>query len=236
MALRSYFKVKHLPRRGPRKRWRYRLSLLLYTVLSAYFGLAVLAAWSGYFYDGKPVRLQFPLKDGVYYTGHGGNATVINYHNAYPPQAFALDIVRLNRFGTRAAGLAPDEWERFVIYGDVIYSPCTGKVTEAKDGLKQMVPFEMGEKTQEYRKKHAAGNHVIIRCQGVDILMAHMIPGSVAVKKGEPVEVGDPIGKVGNSGNTSEPHLHIHAERDGKGVPMTFEDRFLKRNSLMFSE
>ncbi|MGE7916039.1 M23 family metallopeptidase [Lysinibacillus xylanilyticus] len=53
------------------------------------------------------------------------------------------------------------------------------------------------------------------------------------VEKGEKVTTGQILGKVGNSGNTSEPHLHIHAEKNGKGVPITFNDRFLVRNSLV---
>ncbi|WP_425492702.1 M23 family metallopeptidase [Lysinibacillus agricola] len=51
--------------------------------------------------------------------------------------------------------------------------------------------------------------------------------------KGEKVKEGQILGKVGNSGNTSDPHLHIHAEKDGKGVAITFNDRFLVRNSLV---
>ena len=56
---------------------------------------------------------------------------------------------------------------------------------------------------------------------------------SVVVAQGDKVTTGQILGKVGNSGNTSEPHLHIHAEKDGKGVPITFNDRFLVRNSLV---
>ncbi|MEZ7171746.1 M23 family metallopeptidase [Sporosarcina sp. OR05] len=63
--------------------------------------------------------------------------------------------------------------------------------------------------------------------------MAHMKEGSVAVAKGDTVTTGQLLGKVGNSGNTSEPHLHIHAELDGKGVPLTFDGRFLVRNQLV---
>lgn len=60
-----------------------------------------------------------------------------------------------------------------------------------------------------------------------------MIPGSIQVKKGEKVDTNRIIGRVGNSGNTSEPHLHIHAERKGKGVPILFNGRFLIRNDLI---
>lgn len=60
-----------------------------------------------------------------------------------------------------------------------------------------------------------------------------MKKGSIVVAEGEEVKTGQLLGKVGNSGNTSEPHLHIHAEKDGKGIPITFNDRFLVRNNLV---
>jgi murein DD-endopeptidase MepM/ murein hydrolase activator NlpD len=60
-----------------------------------------------------------------------------------------------------------------------------------------------------------------------------MQQGSVAVAEGDVVREGQLLGTVGNSGNTSEPHLHIHAEKDGEGVPIRFGGRFLVRNNLM---
>lgn len=83
---------------------------------------------------------------------------------------------------------------------------------------------------------------MVIRCakQAVDVLLAHMMNGSVAVKVGQNVEVGQFLGRVGNSGNSSEPHLHIHAVKagsgsvlDGEGVSVRFDGRFLVRNSLI---
>jgi hypothetical protein len=41
---------------------------------------------------------------------------------------------------------------------------------------------------------------------------------------GQSVRAGDLLGEVGNSGNTTEPHLHIHAERDGLGLDLRFAD------------
>lgn len=61
-----------------------------------------------------------------------------------------------------------------------------------------------------------------------------MMRESVAVDSGHAVAGGAPIGRVGNSGNTTEPHLHIHATRGGHGVPVTFDGRFLVRNSLIW--
>lgn len=93
--------------------------------------------------------------------------------------------------------------------------------------------------------ENPAGNHVVVRCaqQGVDVLLAHVMNGSVAVKPGQSVEVGQFLGRVGNSGNSSEPHLHIHAVKtgsgsvlDGEGVPIRFDGRFLVRNSLVLRQ
>lgn len=73
------------------------------------------------------------------------------------------------------------------------------------------------------------------------MVLAHMMEGSIAVTEGQTVDEGQPLGRLGNSGNTSEPHLHIHAWRtgsgsmlEGEGVPIRFDGRFLVRNSLVF--
>ena len=55
------------------------------------------------------------------------------------------------------------------------------------------------------------GNSVILDLgDGVYAVFAHMRRGSVRVRKGDRVRVGDVLGEVGNSGNSSEPHLHFH--------------------------
>ena len=70
-----------------------------------------------------------------------------------------------------------------------------------------------------------------------------MMKHSLLVAVGDKVKTGQPIGRAGNTGNTSEPHLHIHAEKGGneipilkgEGIPIIFDGRFLVRNSLVFS-
>ncbi|MFQ6088583.1 MAG: M23 family metallopeptidase [Candidatus Methanofastidiosia archaeon] len=201
------------------------------------FVFSNILAIKGYFYYEKPVELSFPLKNGVYYITNGGSSLIINNHNVDRSQRYALDIVKLNIFGTRAKGIYPAELTKYAIFGDTIYSPCDGKVIKAIDGLPDLIPPEMDV-------KNLAGNHVLIECKGVKILFAHMMKGSLLVKGGDFVEEGQPIGKVGNSGNTSEPHLHIHAEKggkkgsflDGEGVPIIFNGKFLKRNDLFIDK
>lgn len=99
-------------------------------------------------------------------------------------------------------------------------------MTSAVDALPDLVP----PKTDT---QHTAGNHVVIEHQAVKILLAHMHNGSVLANVGDRLLQGQPLGKVGNSGNTSEPHLHIHAERGGLGIPILFEEKFLVCNSLV---
>jgi murein DD-endopeptidase MepM/ murein hydrolase activator NlpD len=58
-----------------------------------------------------------------------------------------------------------------------------------------------------------AGNHVVIKVADREyVLIAHMQAGSLTVSEGDTVEQGQEIGLVGNSGNTSEPHIHIHVQ------------------------
>lgn len=80
----------------------------------------------------------------------------------------------------------------------------------------------------------------MIACPGARVLMAHMQKDSLTVRAGDAVTTEQVVGRVGNSGNTSEPHLHIHAFRDGdwdvfegEGVPMLFEEHFPVRNTLI---
>jgi len=90
---------------------------------------------------------------------------------------------------------------------------------------------------------HMAGNHVIIRCatnEDTFVGLAHLLAGSMRASVGDAARKGQPIARVGNSGNTTEPHLHIHAKiggesdcmLDGCGVPLRIRGRFLMRNDL----
>jgi hypothetical protein len=202
--------------------------LLVLVILLALNAFAI----SGYFYSGKPVELAFPLRGGAYYVIQGGNSWVTNPFHRFYKTINAVDIVKLNPWGNRAHGLFPRELSRYAVFGEIVHSPCTGQVSEAVDGLPDLVPHDID-------LKHPAGNHVVIRCEGVNVMLAHMEKGSVSVGKGDRVKAGQPIGRVGNSGNTFEPHLHIHAVRAPEGalrgpsVPILFGGRFLSLNSLV---
>lgn len=236
VAGKSFIRAKSLPPYPPRKLKSY-LNLGLNSLVAVLF-IAILSSYipSGYFFNGDPIQLSFPIKNGIYYVGHGGNNLIINYHNPSVTQRYALDIVKLNAVGTRAKGLYPQKMTDYKIFGETLYSPCDGTISQLVNDLPNLVP---GIRDQQ----NPAGNHILLKCEGADIVMAHLLSGSITSKVGALVQAGDAIAKVGNSGNTSEPHLHIHARRttadrsilEGEGIPMTFNNRFLVRNSLISS-
>ncbi len=104
----------------------------------------------------------------------------------------------------------------------------------AQDGLPDMrVPVMDSE--------NKLGNFVAIDCGGFAVFLAHLREGSVLVTAGQEVAAGDPLGEAGNSGNSSEPHLHIHAQRGipgdapagGEPLGLTIYGRFLVRNDRL---
>lgn len=193
------------------------------------------------------VDLAFPLEPGRYLVVNGGSGFSTNVHlytldaieprfRAWRGQSYGVDIVRLDALGLRAKGLQPTDPHAYRIYGSRVLAPCAGRVTAAVDGLPDMpVP--------EVDRDHLAGNHVMLRCAQADVLLGHLSPGSVQVREAATVAIGDWLGSVGNSGNTGEPHLHVHAQRPGPigaplggdPLPILFDGRFPVRGDRIRS-
>ncbi|HSM81972.1 MAG TPA: M23 family metallopeptidase [Nodosilinea sp.] len=237
VTFRSLKKLKPLPVYPARNLGSY-VSLGISSLIALLF-LGALVAYipNGYVLRGESVELFFPLGNGTYYVGHGGSSPVLNHHHVNAAQRYALDIVKLNRFGTRATGLYPSSLPSYTIFAEPLYSPCDGTVTEAVGDLSDLTPPESdGE--------NLAGNHVLMQCPGADVVLAHLQRGSLLVQPGDNVRAGDAIARIGNSGNITEPHLHIHARKpnpgatllEGEGLLITFDGRFLVRNSLFFGQ
>jgi hypothetical protein len=203
--------------------------LALQAILGLVFLWLTFRALQGRRTPGQALDLLFPLRGGTFVVGQGGASQVVNYHHPHPAQRYALDILALGSYGRRARGLYPRDPARYAVWGAEVVSPCDGVVAAAADGLPDRPPPERDP-------SHPPGNHVVIRAQNAEIVLAHLQEGSVRVTVGEQVRAGQPIGLVGNSGNTTEPHLHIHAESPaGTGAPITFGGRFLVRNDRVKS-
>lgn len=222
----SWKKARALPIRvkfNRSQKWSIGINGMLILV----FGFYHVPVFTGYSTQDQAIELDFPLKKGPYYVGQGGNHVQINYHHAHLAQQYALDIVKLNKMGVRTAGIYPKELEKYAIYGEELTSPCNAEVLEVRNDLPDLSPPAADP-------ANAKGNYVKLTCEDVLVYIAHMQEGSVVVEVGEDLQTGQKIGLVGNSGNTTEPHLHMHAEKDGVGVPIEFDGRFLVRNSLVW--
>lgn len=88
-----------------------------------------------------------------------------------------------------------------------------------------------------------AGNHIVIRRDGALVLLAHLRAGSVRPRLGDRVSSGEMIGECGNSGNSTEPHLHVQVSEsvdpNGRGIPLAFlregERNWVPRNGEIVS-
>lgn len=168
------------------------------------------------------VEYRLPF-DGLWLVGWGGDTEMDNYHVIAGDQRHAFDIMVWKDGGTHSGdgSVNEDYWA----YGQPVLAPAAGTVVTAIDGLADQTP-QVGSDPA-----NPAGNHVVIEvAEGEYVLIAHMQSGSINVAVGDTVSPGDQIGLVGNSGNTSEPHIHIHVQDQpvfdprATGLPLDFSN------------
>lgn len=179
----------------------------------------------------RHIELAFPFKHGAYTILQGGSSSWINFHfRGETESRFGLDIVQVDNLGRRADGLLPQLLDAYHTYRDEVYSPCSGRVMAVIDGWPD-------SPLSSYDADEPGGNQVAIECGGAVVWLQHLLNGSIEVAVGQTVQAGDALAQVGNSGKSSEPHLHIHAqamEREGMGASLaiTFSSRYLTRNMV----
>jgi biotin carboxyl carrier protein len=140
-------------------------------------------------------------------------------------ERFAIDFVQMTPEGRIADG-SNQVVANYPFYGDEVLSATAGKVVGVVDGLPDR-DINFGKLSAPFAAD-AGGNHVVVDMGGGRYAFyAHMIPGSVMVKVGQRVKVGQTLGLLGNSGNSNAPHLHFQL-MDGpmplgaEGLPYTF--------------
>jgi hypothetical protein len=148
-------------------------------------------------------KLRVPFDD-EWWVFWGGTKVEQNYHVAHADQRHAYDIVILKKLAThRGDGKKNEDYYAF---GMPILAPADGTIIEAEDGIEDNVPGKMNSR-QIY------GNHVVIDLGNNEFaVMCHFKKGSVLFKPGDKVKRGQAIALCGNSGNSSEPHLHFHLQ------------------------
>jgi murein DD-endopeptidase MepM/ murein hydrolase activator NlpD len=100
----------------------------------------------------------------------------------------------------------------FPTFGVPLYAVADGTVVEVVDGLPDIAPH--GQNLELRTPEDFAGNRVLLKLgPGRYACYAHIEQGSVRVHRGQRLRMGQPIGLVGNSGNTTGPHLHFGIQR-----------------------
>jgi hypothetical protein len=165
-------------------------------------------------------ELYLPFQ-GEWFVVWGGRSVQENYHAEYPDQRFAYDFLIVNNDTTHAGDGTKNE--DYYCFGKKILAPAGGKVVEARDGVADNTPG-----IEHMNAEEPLGNYIILdHRNGEFSFLAHLQHGTVAVQQGDTVEVGQLLGLCGNSGHSSEAHLHYHLQttavfQQGEGLPAQF--------------
>ncbi|MFA6576929.1 MAG: M23 family metallopeptidase [Nocardioides sp.] len=157
---------------------------------------------------------------------------------------YAIDFIAVDGRGRSA----PRTWRTFLSveapevfrgFGEPILAPADGTVVITHDGEPDhegrrsqltLVPYALGQARRVRAGAAAiAGNHVVLSLGpgGPFVLLAHLRRGSIRVRPGQSVRSGDQLGECGNSGNSTEPHVHVQVTDStdwstARGLPLAF--------------
>lgn len=161
---------------------------------------------------------------------------------------YAIDFIAVDDLGRTAPTknwrtyLATEPPEIFYAYGQPVLSPVDGTVVALHDGeidhearrsQLALLPYMLSQGSRLREGVGAiAGNYIIISPHGSDyyVGIVHLQRGSLCVKPGESVRMGQQLASCGNTGNSTQPHIHIQAMdsldlKQAHGIPLLF-DRF----------
>jgi hypothetical protein len=141
-------------------------------------------------------------------------------------ERFAIDYLQLNRENRLVTG-DPANPQNFAYFGADVLAVADGAVVAAVDGLPEQVP---GANPTGLPLDQYPGNHIVQDLgDGNYALYAHIGTGTVKVKPGDKLTSGQVIGFVGNTGNSTAPHLHFHVMSTpdplrSDGLPFVYTD------------
>lgn len=149
-------------------------------------------------------KIHLPFKD-EWTVFWGGDTKEQNYHVVAKMQKNAFDMIITNADGKsyKTNGKTNEDYYAF---GQNLTAPCEAEVVFAVDGVKDNTPGMMNTLL-------TLGNSVMLKTpENEYVVFAHFKRGTVKVKQGDKVKTGQLLGQCGNSGNSSEPHLHFHIQ------------------------
>ena len=163
-------------------------------------------------------ELELPFNE-EWWVFWGGRSVSQNYHAAYENQRFALDIVQRVNGNTHSGNGSQNE--DYYCFGKRLNAPGSGKIVTVRDDVSDNIPGQLNGDFPE-------GNYIVIDHEnGEYSMLAHFKEGSIVVSVGDVVTKGQELGRAGNSGNSSEPHLHYQLQTNanpmnGEGLPAQF--------------
>ncbi len=184
----------------------------------------------------EEVRLAVdpPLRGGPWFAGNGPDNTSAHRRvfvpiggNAWLGQRFAIDFMRFDQQGRAQTGDGTRNQD-YSSYGQEVLSVADARVLSVIGDIAENVPGK--GRAVPITLATAAGNQVSLDIGGgFTAFYAHLQPGSVRVKVGDRVKRGQVLGLVGNSGNSTGPHLHFHIARGAsilasEGVPFVYRE------------
>jgi len=159
-----------------------------------------------------------PFK-GTLMVSNGGRTPETNNHNR-PADKGPQNQLYAYDFRTNTTG-QEKRLDEFPVYGKEIIAPADGIIIQVINGAIDVLP---GERDRSV----GVGNAVVIDHQnGEYSLLCHFQLNSIKLKVGDKVKQGDIIALCGNTGNTSQPHIHFHLQDNprlhlGKALPIQF--------------
>lgn len=190
-----------------------------------------------------PIDLEYPFT-GRWLVQNSPADRVPSHGTEMYATTYAIDFVPVDDTGRTAlfglgALLRPEPPDRFPGFRRPILSPLDGVVIAVHDGEPDHHAYRgfpsIGYALAQRRRAaggwvELAGNHVLVEQGGVVVALCHLARGTVTVRPGQAVRAGDSIGGCGNSGNSTEPHLHLQAIDDARvdrarALPLTFKRR-----------
>lgn len=171
------------------------------------------------------VKYSLPFKDS-WVVLNGGMTKEFSHSWAINSQRYAYDFVMMNRDGNSHFGDFKNKHNYFC-YGKEILAPADGIVVEVKTNCRDSKI--MGRGQTDPIIKDIRGNYIVIQhAENEYSCLAHLKPQSILVTVGEKVTRKQIIALCGNTGNSSEPHLHFQLQNsqdffNGAGLPIYFE-------------
>jgi hypothetical protein len=162
-----------------------------------------------------PIVIRSPLRGKNWAAANGPSNTSAHRRSVIPVngqphigQRYAIDWIQLGDDGNSFTG-DKHKNSSYHAWDQEIHAVADGEIVEVKDGLPENVP-NSGKLAVQITSDTLAGNHIIEDLgDGHYAAYAHLRPGTLKVKMGDKVHAGDVLAHLGNTGNSSEPHLHF---------------------------